>query len=118
VQLLIGNLFNWLKKSDVHSLVASSVFHYEFEFIHPFEDGNGRIGRLWQSSILSEWNPFFANLPVESMIYKHQSKYYEVLNKSTENGESSVFIEFMLLAILDTMRQLPTPEVTPEVHRC
>jgi len=112
---LMDNLFKWLEKTDTHPLVASSVFHYEFEFIHPFEDGNGRMGRLWQSLILSAWNPLFANLPVESIIHQHQAKYYEVLNKSTQNTESSVFIEFMLQAILDTLKQLPTPEVMPEV---
>ncbi len=115
VQTLMDNLFEWFKKTDTHPLVKSSVFHYEFEFIHPFQDGNGRMGRLWQSLILSEWNPLFANLPVESIIHKHQTQYYEALNKSTQNAESSVFIEFILRIILDTMNQLPAPEVTPEV---
>lgn len=112
---LMNNLFSWIESTDEHPLIASSVFHYEFEFIHPFADGNGRIGRLWQSLILSRWNPLFANLPVESIVYQHQAEYYEALNLSGTQGESSVFIEFMLSRILDTLRAFATPEVAPEV---
>jgi Fic family protein len=115
VPYLMNNLLRWIKTTDHHPLIAGSVFHYEFEFIHPFEDGNGRMGRLWQTLILCKWNPLFAHIPVESLVYEHQTEYYAVLNKSTENGESSVFIEFMLRMILGAIASLSTPGVTPEV---
>ena len=83
VPALMGDLFDWLAATDAHPLIASSVFHYEFEFIHPFADGNGRMGRLWQSLILARWNPLFADIPVESLIFEHQSEYYQALQEST-----------------------------------
>ena len=98
---LMRDLLHWLKTTDEHPLIASSVFHYEFEFIHPFEDGNGRMGRLWQTLILSQWNPLLAHLPVETLIYEHQQEYYAALNRSTLQGDSAAFIEFMLHMILD-----------------
>ena len=115
VSYLMNDLLQWLKATDQHPLIAGSVFHYEFEFIHPFEDGNGRVGRLWQTLILRKWNPLFAHIPVESLVYEHQAEYYAVLNKSTENAESSVFIEFMLRMIRIAVASLSTPEVTPYV---
>jgi Fic family protein len=115
VSYLMNDLLQWLKATDQHPLIAGSVFHYEFEFIHPFEDGNGRVGRLWQTLILRKWNPLFAYIPVESLVYEHQAEYYAVLNKSTENAESSVFIEFMLRMILSAVTSLSAPEVTPDV---
>lgn len=115
VPFLMSDLFEWIRATDLHPLITSSIFHYEFEFIHPFEDGNGRIGRLWQTLILSKWNPVFAHVPVESLVYDHQGEYYKALNKSTENGESSVFVEFMLRTILEALNTRPTPEVAPEV---
>ena len=115
VPALMSDLLQWLQTTDQHPLLASSVFHYEFEFIHPFEDGNGRIGRLWQTLILSRWNPLFANIPVESLVYEHQLEYYDAINKSTGNAESSVFIEFMLRMIRDAVISIATPEVAPEV---
>ncbi len=115
VKYLITGLFNWLKSTDHHPLITGSVFHYEFEFIHPFDDGNGRAGRLWQTLILMKWNPLFTHFPVESLVYEHQEEYYAALNKSSENAESSVFIEFMLKMILDTVKLSYTPEVAPEV---
>ena len=80
-------------------LIRSCVFHYEFELIHPFADGNGRVGRLWHTLLLSQWNPAFAWLPVESIIHDRQREYYEAINASNDAGESTVFIEFMLSAI-------------------
>jgi Fic family protein len=102
---LMSDLFGWLKNADDHLLVRSCVFHYEFEFIHPFIDGNGRMDRLWQSLILSRWHPAFAHLPVENMVYSNQQAYYDAIAQSTKQGESGPFIEFMLGEILDTVRR-------------
>lgn len=96
---LVMELLGWVKYSDVHMLIRSCVFHYEFELIHPFADGNGRVGRLWHTLLLSKWNPAFAWLPVESMIYAHQQEYYAAINTANGAGESTTFIEFMLLTI-------------------
>ena len=96
VRDLMGDLFAWLKNDDNHLLVRSCVFHYEFEFIHPFTDGNGRMGRPWQSQILSRWNPSFAHLPVENMVYANQQAYYDAIAQSTKQGECGPFIDFML----------------------
>lgn len=96
---LVMDLLDWTKTSDIHMLIRSCVFHYELELIHPFADGNGRIGRLWHTLLLSRWNPAFAWLPVESMIHARQSEYYAAINASNNAGESTVFIEFMLSTI-------------------
>lgn len=96
---LVMELLNWAENSDVHMLIRSCVFHYEFELIHPFADGNGRVGRLWHTLLLSKWNPAFAWLPVESIIHDRQQGYYDAINASNDAGESTVFIEFMLSAI-------------------
>ena len=96
---LVMELLDWVKTSEVHMLIRSCVFHYEFELIHPFADGNGRVGRLWHTLLLSKWNPAFAWLPVESIIHDRQQEYYEAINASNDAGESTVFIEFMLSAI-------------------
>jgi len=116
---LMGDLFYWLKTSEDHPLVSSSVFHYEFEFIHPFADGNGRMGRLWQTLMLKQWNPLFADMPVESMIYEHQTAYYRALQESTEKSDSAYFTAFMLEMILDTVSSTPQvkPQVSPQVER-
>ncbi|WP_045222134.1 Fic family protein [Desulfonatronum thioautotrophicum] len=111
---LMADLFRWLAAIDVHPLIASSVFHYEFEFIHPFADGNGRMGRLWQSLILARWSPLFADIPVESLIFEHQAEYYQAIQESTQKSDSAPFIAFMLRMILDTVTS-STPEVTQEV---
>lgn len=100
---LMADLVEWLKKSSDHPLITSSVFHYEFEFIHPFTDGNGRLGRLWQTLILSKWHRLFLVLPLESIIKDNQKKYYQALEKSDKEGNSTAFIEFMLLAISETL---------------
>lgn len=100
---LVYELFDWVQNSNIHMLVKSCVFHYEFELIHPFADGNGRIGRLWHTLLLSNWKPLFAWLPVESIIHDRQDEYYRAINKSNAEGESTVFIEFMLSAIKDAL---------------
>ena len=109
---LMSDLLSWLDGTNEHPLIASSVFHYEFEFIHPFEDGNGRMGRLWQTLILTRWNPLFAWIPVESLVYARQSDYYEAIRESSAKGESTPFIAYMLEAI---HAAVPTPQVTPQI---
>lgn len=111
---LMADLFGWLAATDAHPLIASSIFHYEFEFIHPFADGNGRMGRLWQSLILARWNPLFADIPVESLIFEHQAEYYQSLQESTRQTDSAPFIVFMLRMILDTVTT-SAPQVSPQV---
>ncbi len=96
---LVVELLDWVKNSDVHMLIRSCVFHYELELIHPFADGNGRVGRLWHTLLLSKWNPTFAWLPVESMIHAHQQEYYDAINASNGAGSSTIFVEFMLSII-------------------
>lgn len=96
---LVMELLDWVKTSEVHMLIRSCVFHYELELIHPFADGNGRVGRLWHTLLLSKWNSAFAWLPVESIIHDRQQEYYAAINASNDAGESTVFIEFMLSAI-------------------
>ena len=96
---LVMELLDWAKTSEVHMLIRSCVFHYELELIYPFADGNGRVGRLWHTLLLSQWNPAFAWLPVESIIYERQQEYYAAINASNNAGDSTMFIEFTLSAI-------------------
>ena len=105
VNELMKDLFSWVKNSEgtIHPLIMSAVFHYEFVFIHPFADGNGRIGRLWHTLLLSRWNPLFAWLPVESIVHDHQQEYYEAINTSNAQGEGTAFIEFMLSVIEEAL---------------
>ncbi|ORJ61634.1 Fic family protein [Geothermobacter hydrogeniphilus] len=120
VPQLMGDLFSWLTTTDAHPLIASSVFHYEFEFIHPFADGNGRMGRLWQSLILARWNPLFADIPVESLVFEHQNEYYRALQESTRLTDSAPFISFMLRMILAAVSvSVPqdAPQVSPQVSK-
>ncbi len=106
VPLLMHDLFEWVKKTDVHPLVSSCVFHYEFEFIHPFIDGNGRMGRYWQTMLLARWKGIFAWIPVETIVKEHQQDYYNVIAKCDAAGNSTAFIEFMLRCLLDAMNQI------------
>ena len=101
VPQLMEELFQWMKtaRDVVHPLILSSVFHYEFVFIHPFSDGNGRVARLWHTAILTKWKPVFEYIPIESQIEKFQEEYYEAIAKCHVAGESTIFIEFMLSQI-------------------
>lgn len=103
---LMNDLFDYLQNDEDLVLIKSCVFHYEMEFIHPFIDGNGRMGRLWQTLILKEVYPVFEYLPVEALIKEQQDKYYEALGQSDNAGESTVFIEFMLEIILESLEDL------------
>ncbi len=105
VPFLMHDLFAWLRQSKDHLLIRSCVFHYEFEFIHPFADGNGRMGRLWQSLILGKLHPLFEHLPIENMVYAKQQAYYDAIAASTQAADSGAFIDFMLTEILETLRQ-------------
>ena len=98
---LMNQLFDWMEsiKDEIHPLILSSIFHYEFVFIHPFRDGNGRTARLWQNVILSNWEPLFEYVPIESEIKKYQEEYYKAIQNCNNTGESTEFIEFMLLMI-------------------
>ena len=115
VPLLMKKLFSWLKRSKMHWLIRSCIFHYEFEFIHPFRDGNGRMGRLWQSLILGKWNPVFAHLPVENLVYANQREYYNAINASSTAGDCSIFVEFMLDKILGALKDVQNVEVETPV---
>ena len=108
VPTLMDNLFNWMieNKDKVNPLILSSVFHYEFVFIHPFTDGNGRMARLWHTAILVKWNPIFEYIPIESQIEKFQDDYYDAIAKCRVEGESTVFIEFMLAQIDNILDEL------------
>jgi Fic family protein len=108
VSRLMNDLLNWLKSEPIHPLIASCIFHYEFEFIHPFADGNGRMGRLWQTLILSNWKPILAYLPVETVIRDKQQVYYQALRDSDQAANSTIFVKFMLQVLLTAME-----DVTP-----
>lgn len=101
----IQDLFDWYKSSEIHPLIRSAIFHYEFEFIHPFADGNGRMGRMWHSLLLGKWNEIFYWLPMEELIRSRQQEYYDALGKSDRESDSSAFVELMLEIILDTLRE-------------
>lgn len=108
VPSLMEKLFEWMDKNKdiINPLILSSVFHYEFLFIHPFSDGNGRTARIWQRVILAHWEKIFAYLPIESMIKKNQNKYYKIIDNCNKNGNSTEFIEFMLKMINDTIDEV------------
>lgn len=100
----IQDLFTWYKTAEIHPLIRSSIFHYEFEFIHPFADGNGRMGRMWHSLLLGRWNEIFYWLPVEDLIRLRQDEYYNALGKSDTDADSCAFVEFLLQVIMDTLQ--------------
>lgn len=104
----IKNLFNWYRKSNLHPLVKSAVFHYEFEFIHPFSDGNGRMGRMWHSLLLSQWKELFFWLPIEELIQSRQTEYYDALGAADKKTDSTefIFIELMLSIIRDSLKEV------------
>lgn len=104
----LGQLFDWVKNSNANMLIKSSVFHYEFEFIHPFNDGNGRTGRFWQTALLASWKPIFAWIPIESIIKDNQEDYYNAITLSTSQGKSNIFIEFMLDVINKAIKDIIT----------
>ena len=112
VPKLVQEIMDWVEESEIHMLIKSCVFHYEFELIHPFSDGNGRIGRLWHTLLLSKWNPIFAWLPIESMIHDNQREYYDAINISNNNGESTAFVEFMLAVIKQALKEASEVNVT------
>lgn len=102
----IYNLLTWCKKSPIHPLIKSAVFHYEFEFIHPFADSNGRMGRMWHSLLLGTWKELFFWLPVEELIKERQQEYYQALRIADTQAESTIFIEFILQVIQDTLQEI------------
>lgn len=117
VPKLMGDLFTWLHGTNnnltaVHPLIKSCVFHYEFEFIHPFADGNGRMGRLWQTLILKQHHGVFTYLPVESLVSKHQENYYKAIAQSTKASDSAPFIAFMLSMIKKSLEELQTDQLS------
>ena len=101
---LIRDILKWLKNAPDHLLIKSCVFHYEFEYIHPFADGNGRLGRMWQSLILAELHPLFQYLPIETMVHDNQAQYYHAINASTDANDCGIFIDFMLGEILNALK--------------
>lgn len=109
---LVKDLLDWAKTADVHPLIKSSVVHFEIEFIHPFADGNGRIGRLWQTLVLADWHELFAWIPTETIVYENQAEYYAVLGRAEKTADSTEFIEFMLEAIAAAISELPINKIT------
>lgn len=109
VPFLMRDLFGWLRRTRDIPLITSCVFHCEFERIHPFPDGNGRIGRLWQTAILGKWNPLFYAAPIENMVFSHQQQYYRALHAAQQSGNAGGFIDFMLGMILRTIRARGVP---------
>ena len=119
---MVMELLEWVRNSDFHMLIKSCVFHYEFELIHPFADGNGRIGRLWHTLLLTQWKPMFTWLPVESIIHDRQDEYYQAINRSNNEAESTAFIKFMLSAIkealLEAVQVGNAENMSTEEQRC
>ncbi len=117
----ITNLLHWAETAKTHPLIKSCVFHYEFEFIHPFADGNGRMGRMWNTLLLYQWKPLFAWIPVETVIQERQDAYYNALGEADRIRKATPFVEFMLQAILDTLieidsNQIPSKKYSPHIQ--
>ena len=106
VPILMADLLEWVKQTKTHPLISSCVFHYEFEFIHPFADGNGRIGRMWQTLLLMKWKPIFAWIPVETIVKEHQQEYYSAIAKSDAEANSNAFIIFMLQCLKQAILEM------------
>ena len=102
----IQNLFAWYQKSELHPLIKSAIFHYEFEFIHPFADGNGRMGRMWHSLLLGKWKEMFFWLPIEELIQSRQKEYYDALGAADKQADSAGFVELMLEIIRDSLKEV------------
>ena len=113
---VMAQLFDWLRTTSVHPLVKGCVFHFEFEYIHPFSDGNGRTGRLWHSLIIQQWRPILAWIPVESMVREHQDEYYDTLGSGQHQGEATAFIAFMLRMLRDTLDEIRKAQNTDVVN--
>lgn len=105
VQPLMKELFRWARTSDLHPVLKSAVLHYEIETIHPFADGNGRMGRLWQTLLLAKWNPIFAWIPMEAVLYQNRDQYYQAIEKARKANDSGVFIEFTLASLYQMLMQ-------------
>lgn len=116
VPQVMADLFEWLSAARLHPLLSSCIFHYEFEFVHPFADGNGRTGRLWHTLLLARWRPALAWLPAESVIHERQQGYYAALAESNAIGSSERFVAFMLRVIRDALLPFARPETTAEVR--
>ncbi len=119
VPLLIGELLDWVKTTKTHPLISSCVFHYEFEFIHPFADGNGRLGRMWQTLLLMQWKPIFAWIPVETIVKEHQQEYYAAIMKSDHEASSTPFIVFMLGCLKEALDEMmeSNPKSNPKSNQ-
>ena len=106
VPILMADLLSWVKSTKIHPLISSCVFHDEFEFIHPFADGNGRMGRMWQTLLLMQWKPVFAWIPVETIVKEHQQDYYDAIAQSDHDANSAPFITFMLHCLLQALKEM------------
>lgn len=111
VPKVMADLFAWLQSTEAHPLVSSCLFHCEFEYIHPFSDGNGRTGRLWHTLLLRRWNPLFEYLPVETLVAEHQFEYYDALGDAQRDADCTGFVVFMLHVILETIEQVIVDQI-------
>lgn len=112
----IHNLFAWYQQSELHPLIKSAVFHYEFEFIHPFADGNGRMGRMWHSLLLGKWKDLFFWLPIEELIQSRQKEYYDALGAADKQADSAGFVELMLEIIRDGLTEVTVVDRSTDQH--